>query len=284
MLAICVALAYGWSGCGDDGAGDNPLFEALQRVNDAEKDLGVRYTLRGRISDDDGSLATFRGYGQIQADEQRVRTVIIVGGERSESFIDEPFEIVPIDPSIGRRLDNAIPSGTKWIKVDQDKLAEAAGFAELRRLENQTPKEALDLLKKLQPKIEDAGPERIGDVMTKRYRVTTTYAEILDLIADKDLPGCLDTLGDVTLSYVFWVDDKDLVRRFRLRFQLPGQPAAALTLNVTRYDPTLRIEVPDESIVFDATDEFVRLAENAGDAPSNCLPDESTRLISDSSR
>lgn len=286
MLATCAALALIGSGCGDGGddPGADPLFEALRRVNDASRELGVRYTLRVRLSDGDTETITLRGYGQVQADAQRVRTVIVAGDERIETFTDEPFELSPIDPSIGRRLDNVIPAGTKWIKVDQDKLAEASGLADLRRLQNQTPGEALDLLKKLKPKIEDAGPERVDGLMTKRYRATTTFAAILKVIADEDkaLPGCLDTIGDATLSYVFWIDDDDLVRRFRMRLELPGKLANVVTLTVTKYDRTLRVQVPDESIVYDATDELAELARK-GKGNEDCLPDENTRLISSTS-
>lgn len=286
MLATCASLTLIGSGCGDDGNGngngDDALFEALERAGQAGEELGVRFTFRVTVTGGADAIRA-RGYGQIEPDAQRVRTVTVAADERIESFTDEPFELARIDPAIALQVDNPIPRGTRWIKVDQDKLAEAAGAAELRRLQNPNPAEGLKLLKDLKPKIEDAGPERIDGVQTKRYRVTTTIGRILDVIGERgaELPGCPSSVGDITVQYVYWIDDEDLLRRYRFRLEPKGKPATVVTTSVTGYDRTLSVDVPDQSIVYDATEEFVDQAGRQLD--DDCLPDDETRLVSTSS-
>lgn len=288
MLAACAALALTAFGCGDDDSADDPLFAAIERANKADDEFGLRFTVRGRFSDGKTSIRV-RGYGQIEADEQRSRSVVVgPNGQRIETFTDEPFTFARIDPSISKSLDNALPSETEWIKVDQEKVAEAGGMADLRRLENPTPAEALDLLKQFESKVEDAGPEHIGGVPTKRYRITTTIGKFAEVLSKQgvELPGCVDAIADAPMKYVFWIDDKDLVRRFRLRLELPQQEATVVTVNSTGFDRTLRVDVPKGQIVYDATKEFTELASTNKDKPGDdCLPTGGdTKLISAPSR
>lgn len=287
MLAACAALALTAFGCGEDDGADDPLFATIERANEADDEFGLRFTVRGRFTDG-GESFRVRGYGQIEAGEQRSRSVIVgPNGQRIETFTDEPYEFARIDPSISKSLENALLSETEWIKVDQDKVAEAGGFAELQRLQSPTPAEALELLKQFQPKIEDAGPERIGGVPTRRYRVTTTVGKVAEVLSERgaQLPGCVDALADAPLKYVFWIDDKDLVRRFRLRLELAEQEATVVTVNSTGFDRALRVDVPKGRTVYDATREFAKLARASRDRPDDCLPaGGDTKLISAPSR
>lgn len=287
MLAACAALALTAFGCGEDDSADDPLFAAIERANEADDEFGLRFTVRGRFTDGKASIRV-RGYGQIEADEQRSRSVIVgPDGQRIETFTDEPFEFARIDPSFSKSLANALPPETEWIKVDQEKVAKAGGFAELRRLQSPTPAVALELLKQFQPRIEDAGPERIGGVPTRRYRVTTTVGKVAEVLSERgaQLPGCVDAFADAPLKYVFWIDDKDLVRRFRLRLELAEQEATVVTVNSTGFDRALRVDVPKGRIVYDATREFTELARAGRDRPDDCLPaGGDTKLISAPSR
>ena len=44
-----------------------------------------------------------------------------------QTFDDEPFTFIPVDRDVRAQVGDVIPSGTKWLEIDQDRVAKEAG-------------------------------------------------------------------------------------------------------------------------------------------------------------
>ena len=223
-------------GCGDEGS-DDPFIQLLERANDADAELGGRMVVRGTVSLG-GSSLSIRGYGQVEANLKRGRFVFVDGGVREETFDDEPFTFIPVDREVRAQVGDVIPRGTKWLKVDQDRVAKEAGTEGLRELQNLTPSETLELLPRLDPKVQPAGSERVLGVATKRYRVTLALPKLAEVMAERaghSLGCALEGLTG-TMRMVLWIDGDDLIRRLRIRLKSGGQ-SMVITSTVTALRP-----------------------------------------------
>lgn len=261
-VALIAALSLVGFGCGSESEED-PLLQALVRSVKADDEYGARFTMRG-TSTEDGETTKIRGYGQIEADEKRSRAVVTVaGGQRLELLTDEPFLFLNLDDLPFDRDDfgDEIPPGTRWLRVNQDSVADALGSGGLRRLESLSPTEAIKLIPKLDPKIELAGKEPVDGVQTTRYRMRVKLGKLFELLkesggGDPDLPK---SQLETEMGFVFWIDGTDLVRRVRIRLKLPGE-SLVLTVQISAYDRSLRVDIPRGSIVYDATKELQKRA------------------------
>lgn len=280
VLVLCAACVPFAVGCGGEAESDDPFIRMLQRANKADDNLGARLVVRGTLKSG-GQSIRIRGYGQVEADLMRDRFVFASGGVREETFDDEPFTFVAVDEALARLAPKEVPDGTKWLKVDKDVVAKAAGQQGLRELENLTPGETLELLPKLDPKVRAAGREAVRGVATKRFRITVSFAKLVEVLSDRagaSLGCALSTLRG-SLQLVLWIDRDDLIRRVRIRVQA-GRTSFVITSTVTAFDRDLRVDVPSGETVFDATDVTAKAARKDRDKGDDvgCGGGDATRI------
>jgi hypothetical protein len=235
----------------------------MQRANDADSELGGRLVVRGTATFG-GETVHIRGYGEIEADLKRDRFVMIAGGRREETFDDEPFTFIPVTEELASHLPPSVPAATRWLKVDQDVVAEAAGTKGLRELQSLSPAETVELMTRLDPSVRPAGRERVRGVPTKRYRIAVSFPKLVKLISERAgrSLGCAVSELKGSMRIVLWIDDTYLIRRMRLRMG-SGDESIVITSTITAYDRDLRVDVPGAAEVYDATDEIAKAAERA---------------------
>ena len=96
---------------------------------------------------------------------------------------------------------------------------------------------------------------------TRRYRVTTSYGRILDVIAgDEDASDCDKHDRAARFTAELWIDRHDLIRRVRFHSRL-SDGLTVLTRDITSYDRAVRVTVPSGPTVGDVTDELLKLAD-----------------------
>ena len=253
VIVVCAAgLIIALSGC---GAGDrDPRLAVLDRAAAADASFGVRYRFRTRYTDDEGAHR-LRGYGQAEPDGRPSRVVVVDRDIRGETIIDGHDEYSGGDFAVAGLI--STPPNVRWTKLDRTKFLEAGYIDSLCGAE--LPAKIAAVLADSGPTLEALGATRIGGVRMRRYRVTTTYGRVLDVLAgDEDASQCDKHDRAAKLVADLWIDRRNLVRRVRLRYDL-ADGRTVETREITRYDRAVRVRVPAGSTVGDVTDALLRL-------------------------
>ena len=264
VIVVCAAgLIIALSGCGE---GDrDPRLAVLDRAATADASFGVRYRFRTRYTGDEGAHR-LRGYGQAEPDGRPSRVVIVDRDTRGERIIDGHDEYSGGDFAVGGLLSS--PPNARWTKLDQAKFLEAGYIDSLCGAE--LPAKIAAVLADSDPTLEALGATRIGAVRMLRYRVTTTYGRVLDVLAgDEDASQCDKHDRAAKLVADLWIDRRDLIRRVRLRYDLTDGRTVE-TRDITRYDRAVRVRVPADSTVGDVTDALLRLIDAMCEETDDC--------------
>jgi hypothetical protein len=255
-IACAAGLTIAVSGCGARAGGGDPLSFVLTRAAAADVSLGVRYSFRGRLTDEEGT-SRFHGYGQAEADQRRVRTVVVDRNMRGETIVDGHDEYSG-GSFAGAELLNSPSRNIRWTKLDRSRLLDAGYIDKLCGPE--LPTKIASVLARTNPTIEKLGAARVGGLRTRRYRVTTTYGRVLDTVAgDDDASQCDEHDRAARFAAELWIDRHDLVRRVRLRYRLVDGLSVE-TRDITSYDDAVRVPVPGGPTVGDVTDAVLKLA------------------------
>lgn len=259
LLAIACVAGAGVAVSGCAGAGGDRPASVLDRAAATDSSLGVRYVFHDRYSDAT-TTTRGRGYGQEEADQRRSREVAIDAGRRGEIIIDGYDRYTGGDLAVAELL-GSHSSNIRWTKLDGSKLLDAGYIDELCSPE--LPAKIAGVLARSDPTIQPLGAARLHGIRTQRYRVTTTYGKILDVLAgDHDASPCGAHDRAAALTAELWIDRGNLVRRVRLRYHLTDSSTVE-TRDITGYDRGVRVTVPEGPTVGDVTDVVLRLGRSA---------------------
>jgi hypothetical protein len=252
--------------CGCGAGTDDPPASILTRAAASDAAFGVRYSFHTRFTDDDGTHRV-RGYGQAQADQRRSRTVLLDGKMRVETIVDGDEEYSGGDAAATVLLES--PSrDVRWTKLDLSRFLDA-GYLD-RVCSADPPVKITGVLAHSDPTIKKLGAGRVDGRRTQRYRVTTTYGRILDVLAgNTDAAQCNAHDRSATFLAELWIDRRNLVRRVRLRYRLVDG-ATDETHDITGYDRSVRITVPSARTVGDVTDPILKLADSVCKTSDAC--------------
>ncbi len=261
LVACAAGLALALTGCGT--AGGDHHDSILDRAAEADSSFGVRYRFRTRFTDEE-TTSRLRGYGQAEADQRRQRAVVVDRDIRGETIVDGEDEYSGSDFAVVGLLDSPA-RGLRWTKLDRAMLLKAGYIDKLCGA--QLPPKVATVLADSDPAIERLGPARAGGLRTQRYRVTTTYGRVLDVLAgDEDASDCDRHDRAARLTADLWIDRGSLIRRVRLRYRLVDGSTVE-TRDITSYDRGLRVKVPGGPTVGDVTDVVLKLAGSLSPAP-----------------
>jgi hypothetical protein len=257
MTIVCAAgLTIAVSGCGARAGGGDPLAFVLKRAAAADSSFGVRYSFRSRLTDDEGTHR-FHGYGQAEADQRRVRTVVVDRNMRFETIVDGNDEYSGGSLAIAELLLNSPSRNVRWTKLDRSRLLDAGSIDKLCGPE--LPTKIASVLASSDPTIEKLGAAHVGGLRAWRYRVTTTYGRVLDTLAgDEDTSQCDEHDRAARFAAELWIDRHNLVRRVRLRYRLVDGSIVE-TSDITSYDHAVRVTVPSGPTVGDVTDAMLKV-------------------------
>jgi hypothetical protein len=267
MTIVCAAgLTIAVFGCGGRAGGGDPLTFVLKRAAAADSSFGVRYSFRSRFTDDEGTHRV-HGYGQAEADQRRVRMVVVDRNMRGETIVDGHDEYSG-GSFAGAELLNSPSRNIRWTKLDRSRLSDAGSIDKL--CVPGLPTKIASVLASSNPTIEKLGTARVGGRRTWRYRVTTTYGRVLDTLAgDEDASQCDEHDRAARLAAELWIDRHNLVRRVRLRYRLVDGLSVE-TRDITSYNHAVRVTVPRGPTVGDVTDAVLKLARSACKSSTEC--------------
>lgn len=257
VTIVCAAgLTIAVSGYGARAGGGDPLSFVLTHAAAADSSFGVRYSFRSRLTDEEGTHRV-HGYGQAEADQRRVRMVVLDRNMRGETIVDGHDEYSG-GSFAGAELLNSPSRNVRWTRLDRSRLLDA-GYLD-RLCVPELPTKIASVLASTNPTIEKLGAVRVGGLRTRRYRVTTTYGRVLDAVAgDDDASQCDEHDRAARFAAELWIDRRNLVRRVRLRYRL-ADGLSVETRDITSYDHAVRVQVPGGPTVRDVTDAVLKLA------------------------
>jgi hypothetical protein len=263
-FALAAGLAIVASGCGAAAGSDDPRLAVLKRASAADSPFGVHYSFRS-LERDKKTTFRMRGYGQEQADGQRSRTVAAFEGRQGETIVDGDVEYNAGDfaTPLGH-----VPPDLRWTRLDRSRVLDAGYIDKLCGAD--LPTRIAGVLASSDPKIEELGRARIGGLRMQRYRVTTTYGRVLDVLAgDEDASHCDPHDRAARFVAVLWIDRHDMIRRVRLSYRLVDG-ATVQTRNITRYDRSVHVTVPSGPGVLDITDSLLKLTGSLCEESDEC--------------
>ena len=259
-LLVAVALV---GGCGDEPREERSDAEAeVARAAQVSSGYGARFVVRGSITEH-GETTDLTGTGSAEAGGRRDRFTLDVDGTEVEQITDGPFVLVRVEGLSADALPAGTPPGTRWIKFNQERLLEQQGLSgsALRELQSSDPAQQLAILGSLADETEREGEERVRGVQTTRYRLIITGEDLIKRLSEgaDNPPPPSDAVREARFPFVIWVDRTGRVRKAHFTFAAEGT-GVDFTSEVVALERGLRVRMPPESEVYDATEEALEEA------------------------
>lgn len=230
----------------------NPVALAAQR---AEKCPGFRFSLY--VTYTTPALPepfTASGSGAYNARTERTLTELSLN-----SSVIGSLHFVEVDDSeykyeSGDTVDAELPPGKQWVRTEKDAEDGDRPSADID--------EAMNMLG-TSGGVHLVGVEEIDGRSTRRYRAEIELGQFVELLREKGKDEVADAYeglegGTTTgVSAEAWVDDKHLLRRFRLVMPVPGGkdggPAFTMDMRMDLFDfgAQPKIDLPDPALVED---------------------------------
>jgi hypothetical protein len=164
-------------------------------------------------------------------------------------------------------LDEQLPDGASWVKIDAGAAAKAQGLdlGELKQFTENDPRDTLDYLRAVAGEIVPVGPEQVRGADTTHYKATIDLLRYEQLVppAQREKLGATfeQVVQESGLRYVpidLWVDDGGLVRKLSMNLTVTDpassqQVEAAMTFELYDYGQPVEIDLPDAAEVVDAS-------------------------------
>lgn len=239
VALVPLALVLGACG-GKSTASADPVAKAATKTT-GEGSAHVKFTATSVAN---GLRVAITGSGDYASSPRRAQVNVAFTSPLSSGTIRELMQgstIYMVSPL----FKSSIPAGKAWVKIDLTKTGRASGF-DFTSFSAATPRQALELLQTTAGKPTKLGTETIDGVETTHYRATIDAARVPK---EKLLGGTEVTYQPVDV----WVDGSGRVRRMRLAYSAGAAGASDMTMTLSQYGRPLTIELPDKSVIWDAT-------------------------------
>jgi hypothetical protein len=164
-------------------------------------------------------------------------------------------------------LNEKLPSGKSWIRVDAASMAKAQGFdlGQLQQFSGSDPRDTLKLLETVSNGVQLVGSEGVRGVQTNHYRGTVDlarYAKLFPADAQEQAKSLLDSLvqqsGLATMPVDVWVDADSQVRKLEMSMSA-AQPGgtqsmdAKVAFEMYDYGKDVSIDLPPADEIVDVS-------------------------------
>ncbi len=262
LMVAAAALGAG-AGCGADDVSPSEIAEAAERTTAAG---GARIEMEMTMPGPGGEEIELVATGVTDMAQQKGRMTIdlsrVPGGEGELEQIFEGFVLWMRMPALDERL----PDGAEWVRIDLRKATKAAGIdiGQFAQGGNDASKQ-LEFLRAT-GEVEKEGRTEVRGVTTTHYSGTIDYRKYPKLVpaaerarARKSVEAIIELAGGQSKVPVeVWIDEKDLVRRMRMDvpMKLPGQRPVDMEMDYELYDFGIPVDVepPPADEVIDYTE------------------------------
>jgi hypothetical protein len=269
-LAVLAAIpALG--GCGTEDLSPSAIAQAADATVASN---GMKMQIAQTISVPGERPLRLGGDGAIDPRNQRSRFTLrmtaapdAAAGALGDSFrtdvIGDHLDVYTRSP----QLATVLGKGKRWLKIDVAEVSKAAGLdLSTMTQSSQDPSQMLRQLEAVSGDVEKVGEEPVRGVATTHYRATIDFSRYPDLVpaderaaARASMRQLVKLLGTRTAPVDVWVDDDDLVRRYRqtMNLSIPGGGGRMSTqqqFELYDFGTSVDIDVPDAGEVSDMTD------------------------------
>jgi len=252
---LCVAVCAGaLVGCGGDTLSFDPVAEAASQTAKSESSR-VAFTANMQIDGVGGMSMSGSGVfdGRARSGAMNMRFALPAGMENTLGGGDPSIQMI-VDGRDGLVMYMRSPlfsrmAGSKWLKLDMDKLAKKQGF-DLNSLMNANqadPSQSLHMLM-ASSDAHAIGYDRVRGIFTTHYALQID----LDRLAkgNDEYSKMVDQLkqmsGETSFPAEAWIDDKGRVRRMKIDMSLNTPTGGAVTMSMTMdlYAFGIKVDVP----------------------------------------
>jgi hypothetical protein len=215
-----------------------------------------------------GSGATDTGAGASQLSVNLGPLAALLGGASGGSApVPTKLDIVVLKQALYLRLPSLaqqVAPGKEWLKLEASKLPPSAGGANLGRLSQVSPTQALRALQAA-VKARKLGSATVRGVRTTRYRVSIDLRRVVAALPKADQASARAALKEAGVSILpadVWVDGSGLLRRLStsLSFKAQGSKVGLrLSVDLYDYNKPLRIAAPPPEQVADGSQLLAQL-------------------------
>jgi hypothetical protein len=269
--------------------GPEAVAQAAERTSDVE---GLRFSLTGEMNVPTAGSVSFTGAGVSDLRNERGTVTMDMSdlarkGAAAAAPVngDWTMEMVFDRRSLYMKWGLLSPGlgGKSWMKLDLERLAEAAGIdSGLLRAEQQQggdPASTLRYLRAASEEVEELGTADVRGVESTHYRTTVDLRRYPDLVppdrrepARRSIERIIEQTGSDTLDVEVWVGQDQLVRRVKwaqsIRPPAAGEAVeAAFTCDFYDFGTPVTVDVPPEADVKDLTEEVTAPMVAGGQAP-----------------
>ena len=266
MLSLA-ALTGAGSGCGSEKE-EVSLDTVATAAENTAKTRGARLSFRGTVQGSglpgkvgfsgNGTGDVSGGRGELQ---MKIPNPTGTGEPIRMEMVFDRLTFYMTSPL----FENELPSGKEWLKFDLAAASKAGGIdiSQFGALGGNDPLSSLKYLRAVSGDVTRVGEEKVRGVTTTRYRATTDlrkYPRLLPKSERSEARASAERLIRVAGASRFpvevWIDEKDLVRRQRVRYSSrTPQGRMKLSQDIELYDfgVPVRVRIPSDDETFDAT-------------------------------
>ncbi|HET9676708.1 MAG TPA: hypothetical protein VFP21_04280 [Solirubrobacterales bacterium] len=231
----------------------NPVAAAAEQVRSSP---GARFTTYLEFSSPSlpGTVSA-SGSGAINGETGRLRVELAMN-----SSFTGPLHMVMIsdgeyDYTSGTVVENKLPPGKEWVRSQAGSSGDGNATIDID-----------DPLRMLSAAgaVEMVGREPVDGRTTRHFRAEIQVSDFIDFLREEGKPGVAESYerieeqapGGITAEA--WVDEADLLRRFRVVMPMPGKtdgPTVTVSLRMDLFDYGSRpdIRLPDPASVVDGS-------------------------------
>jgi hypothetical protein len=235
MLAVSALSAVALVGCGSSGGGATAVSGAKSSVLDPAALVAASYTkmtaaktakldLSMKLSASGAGGGDFSFTGTGAEDFAKKAATLSLSLPEGKGTIDERV----LEKTVYEKLPatEAPPAlKGKWVKIDLDKAAQAAGLGSTGDTSNSDPTQILQMLSSVSDGVTKVGDEQVRGVNTHHFRAVVDLGKVSAKAGNS--PAQIDRLKQMlgTSSYPvdIWVDDSGLTHRLQFQMPLPKQ-------------------------------------------------------------
>ena len=258
LAALLIALApLVLAACSTDD--QDQIAQTLERAAKATKGLGMVMTMSGTVSVE-GISQPLRSRVVVAPDGRHAKMTTQAGSFSMQQYLDGRFMLMSLASFPGAGAGGPMPPGTRYLKVDIDKVGKAMGInTTLSEMQSLDPRRAAEMLSDV-AEVKSAGTATIGGVKVTRYRADVDVEELVKAMAKSgDTTRLKKMFGDGTMQMQVALDGNDRIRGFGMKGDFMAGMKVDFNAVVSSYSRDLKVEIPSRG-VYDVTSTIVGAA------------------------
>ncbi|HEX2084911.1 MAG TPA: LppX_LprAFG lipoprotein [Solirubrobacteraceae bacterium] len=253
LLPCLLALAPLTAGCGEEDVDPDALAEAAEATRGQG---GVHMVMDSTIEGGGMPEVALRMEGDVDFVERRMHAKLDGAPLAKAAGVDDrdqfDMEQIVIGTTFYMRMPMLTESlGVDWVKMDLQKVGEAAGldFSQLMQLGSGDPGQQLEQLHAMSD-LEEVGREDVDGVATTHYKGEVDLRRFADVVPEEDrektrksMDRLIEMMGRSRYPTEVWIDDDHLIRRQRFSMSMRKPQEMEMDMDVRYSDFGKQVDI-----------------------------------------